>query len=55
MPRAYSLVPRYEQSGVWRRVYGEYLMFYRIGHVRIDVLHVLRGARDYETILFPDH
>jgi toxin ParE1/3/4 len=48
------LVPRYEHTGVRRRPYGNYLIFYRISDDRIEVLHVLHGARDYESILFPE-
>lgn len=51
-PRAYPLVPRYRLSGVRRRPYGRYLVFYRVGTERIDILHVLHGAQDYEAILF---
>lgn len=54
MPRAYPLIPRYERFGVRRRVYGNYLIFYRINENQIEVLHVLDGARDYESLLFPD-
>ncbi|OLP52495.1 plasmid stabilization protein [Rhizobium rhizosphaerae] len=53
MPRAYPLVPRYEQTGFRRRPYGDYVIFYRIGTETIDVLHVVHGAQDYEAILFP--
>ena len=53
-PRAYPLVPRYEQIGIRRRAYRDYLIFYRIAGGRIEVLHVLHGARDYEAILFPE-
>ncbi len=54
LPEGYALVPRYEASGVRRRVHGNYLIFYCIDNEGIDVLHVLHGARDYEPILFPD-
>lgn len=53
-PRAYPLVPRYEDSGVRRRVHGNYLIFYRIGVDTIDVLHLLHGAMEYAPLLFPD-
>jgi toxin ParE1/3/4 len=53
-PRAYPLVPRYEQAGIRRRPHGDYLIFYRIGIDAIDVVHVLHGAQNYEPILFPD-
>ena len=53
-PRAYPLVPRYEHSGIRRRLFGQYLIFYRIGEDAIEVIHVLHGARDYEALLFPE-
>lgn len=54
-PRGCPLVPRYRHTGVRRRPYGEYLIFYRLNEAdeRIEVLHILNGARDYEAILFP--
>lgn len=54
MPKAFALVPRHEHSGVRRRPYKNYLIFYRIAAGIVEVLHVLHGAQDYETILFPD-
>ena len=54
MPRAFPLVPRYEHTGVRRRPYGDYLIFYHIGLDTVDILHVLNGAQNYEAILFPD-
>jgi toxin ParE1/3/4 len=53
-PRRNVLVPRYEHTGVRRRPYGNYLIFYRVIPGRVEVLHILHGARDYEAILFPD-
>jgi plasmid stabilization system protein ParE len=53
-PKAYPLVPRYEDFGVRRRVHGNYLIFYRIGIDTVDVLHVLHGALDYAALLFPE-
>ena len=53
-PRAYPLVTRYEDAGIRRRPYRGYLIFYRVGHNVIEVLHVLHGARDYEGLLFPE-
>lgn len=52
-PKAFPLVPRYERTGVRRRVHGSYLIFYRIGPNAIDVIHILHGAMDYERLLFP--
>jgi toxin ParE1/3/4 len=54
MPRAFPLVPRWEEQGIRRRPYGDYLIFYRIIGDIIDVLHIMHGARDYEAILFPE-
>jgi plasmid stabilization system protein ParE len=53
MPRAYPLVPRYGHTGVRRRTYGDYLIFYRINGDAIEVLHILNGAMNFEAILFP--
>ena len=53
-PRSYPLVPEFKHLGIRRRVYREYLIFYRITGDTIEVVHVLHGARDYESILFPD-
>ena len=52
-PQGYPLVPRYRRSGVRRRPYGRYLVFYRVGAERIDILQTLHGAQDYAAILFP--
>ncbi len=52
MPRAFPLIPRYEQHGVRRVVHRDYLIFYRINGERVEVLHILNGARDYESLLF---
>ena len=53
-PRAYPLVPRYEHWDIRRRVYRNYLIFYRVTEEQVEVIHVLHGARDYEALLFPD-
>jgi toxin ParE1/3/4 len=54
MPEGYVLVPRYESIGLRRRVYGSYLIFYRLAGDMIQVVHILHGARDYDAVLFPD-
>ena len=53
-PRAYPLVPRYEHEGIRRRPFGNYLIFYRVGDDKIEVIQILHGARDYEPLLFPE-
>jgi plasmid stabilization system protein ParE len=51
-PRGHARVPRYEHLEIRRRVYRDYLIFYRIVGDRIEVLHVLHGSRDYDPTLF---
>jgi plasmid stabilization system protein ParE len=53
-PRGYPLVPRYEHLGIRRRPFGRFLIFYRVGDDAIEVVHILHGARDYESLLFPE-
>ncbi len=57
MSKAFPLIPRYEHVGVRRRVFGSYLIFYRVsdleGASQIEVLHILHGAMNYESVLFP--
>ena len=48
------LLARYRSSGIRRRVYGRYLIFYRIEDETVQILHILHGAMDYEAILFPE-
>ncbi|ORE91118.1 type II toxin-antitoxin system RelE/ParE family toxin [Aurantimonas sp. 22II-16-19i] len=52
MPRAYALVPGYEDRAIRRRPYGNYLIFYRVDAEAVFILHVLNGAQDFERILF---
>lgn len=54
MPNRFPLVPRYGHMGVRRRPYGKYLVFYSVGRDSIEILHILNGAQDYESILFPE-
>ncbi|ORE88029.1 plasmid stabilization system [Aurantimonas sp. 22II-16-19i] len=30
------------------------MIFYRVGDDRIEIVHIIHAARDYEAILFPD-
>jgi plasmid stabilization system protein ParE len=54
IPEVFARVPRYERHDICRRVFGNYLIFYRIDADRIVVLHILNGAMDYEAVLFSD-
>ncbi len=51
MPKAYPVIPRYEKAGIRRRIHGNYLIFYGLAGDRVEVLHILHGAQDYEKIL----
>ena len=53
-PRAYPFVPHRRPDSIRRRVHGNYLIFYRIGEAAVEILQVLHGARDYESVIFPD-
>ena len=53
-PRGYPLVPRYEHLGIRRRPFGRFLIFYRVSTDAIEVIHILHGAQDYESLLFPE-
>ena len=53
-PRAFPVVPQHGNRGIRRRVFRNYLIFYREQPERVDVLRILHGARDYEPILVPD-
>lgn len=45
-----SVTQEDQDTGVRRRPYGNYLLFYRVLETHIDV----NAAQDYEAILFPD-
>jgi toxin ParE1/3/4 len=51
-PMAYQLVEHRRSDGIRRKVYGNYLIFYRVDSNAVEILHVLHGARDYAQILF---
>ena len=51
-PNGFAVVPRYEHYGIRRRVHGNYLIFYRVLHAKVIIIHILHGATDYGTILF---
>lgn len=52
-PKGFPFLPGNENTGIRRRPYREYVILYRVGTDRIDVLHVLHGAQDDASILFP--
>jgi toxin ParE1/3/4 len=50
-PEKYPLAPRYENEGLRKKVYRNYLIFYRIKLGQIEIIHVLHGSQDYEQFL----
>jgi addiction module RelE/StbE family toxin len=52
--KAYPLLSSRPNSGIRRRTFGNYLIFYRVREFAVEILHVLHGAQHYERILFPD-
>jgi len=51
---SHPLVPFRKSDGIRRRVYGNYLIFYRVASDAVEILHVLHGARNYEHLVFPE-
>jgi toxin ParE1/3/4 len=52
MPDRFAKVRRHEN--LRRKVFGNYLIFYRASDAAVDIVHVIHGAMDYERILFPE-
>jgi toxin ParE1/3/4 len=50
---SFPLVGFRQADGIRRRVHGNYLIFYRTVADAVEILHVLHGARDYESLIFP--
>jgi toxin ParE1/3/4 len=53
-PKAFPLIVGRENDGIRRRIHGNYLIFYWVKKNTVEILHVLNGAMDYESILFPN-
>jgi plasmid stabilization system protein ParE len=54
MPAHIRWYPLRGNSTIRRVVHGHYLIFYRVTADVVEILRVLHGARDVESILFPD-
>jgi toxin ParE1/3/4 len=54
MPHAFPLVPHRKNRNIRRRVHDDYLIFYRVGAIQVEVLHIVHGAQDYEAWLFDE-
>lgn len=53
MPERFPMVPRYDASGLRRCGHGNYLILDRVQPRKVVVVHILHGAQDYASILFP--
>ena len=51
-PERFAVVGSLPGVTIRRRVCGPYLIFYLASNERIDVLRILHGAQDIESILF---
>jgi plasmid stabilization system protein ParE len=51
-PKIHPLLLGYEASGIRKAVHGNYLIFYRIAGDNVEVLHILHGAQDWQSMLF---
>lgn len=54
MPARYSRLPRHEDSGLRRRVFGRYLIIFLIDNDEIQIVRILPGSMDIDAILFGD-
>jgi toxin ParE1/3/4 len=52
-PEAFPLLEGWEPQGVRRRVYQNYIIFYRIAGEAVQVIRILHGAMDLRDIGFP--
>ncbi|MBX3576474.1 MAG: type II toxin-antitoxin system RelE/ParE family toxin [Rhizobiaceae bacterium] len=53
-PKSAPLFAGEEASGIRRLVHGNYVAFYRADLKTVQILRILHGARDAESLLFPD-
>lgn len=51
---AYPYVEHRRGDGIRRKIYRNYLIFYRVMSGIVEIVHVLHGARDYVPLLRGD-
>jgi toxin ParE1/3/4 len=51
MPLRFPMIDVNFPQPIRRRVLGRYVILYTVGDARVDVLHILHGARDYHSLL----
>ena len=52
-PKAHLIVGRYRAHEIRRKVHGNYLIFYIMTGVGVEILHILHGSRDIDEFLNP--
>ncbi|PAX06599.1 type II toxin-antitoxin system RelE/ParE family toxin [Sphingomonas lenta] len=50
-PEAFPIVERFRRQGIRKRTHGKYLILYRIGRGRVEIIDIVHGARDYYRLL----
>lgn len=55
MPKAFPLAQAHAHTGIRRRPYGSYAIFYRVGDDKVEILHILNSAQDVDRILFSEN
>lgn len=55
MPQAFPLLQARAHTGIRRRPYGSYAIFYRVTEDTVEILHILNSAQDVDRILFSDN
>ncbi len=53
-PQGFAVLPEFADYEVRRKPYRSYSIFYRIVDDRIDVIHILHSAQNYQKLLFPE-
>lgn len=53
MPFTFPVVQRYRELEYRRKVYGRYLIFYRVTDDIFEILRIVHGARDLVRLLGP--
>lgn len=51
--RQHPYLAGYEGSGIRRKRHQRYLILYRVGDDRIDVVRIVHGARDLAALMLP--
>lgn len=46
-PKAFPLMPRFKDAGIRRKIYGRYLICFRVKPGAVEIIRVLHGARNF--------